>query len=456
MNIKLKSRQTLASVLVLGLCITFVIGLTLASYLTLVNYQSNSVARSQMWNGALTVAEAGIEDALQFVNKSAGQLGATNSWTTGYSADSYSLGGNVFSVTRYLDPARTTYYTLYITNVGPSPSLYSRGTVPGPTWRANCTLSRAVAVTTKIDSMFNVCMAALGQIDLKGNGVATDSFDSTATNYPGYWTNSAALRRAGGDVVTNDQITNSTINVENADIAGHVQTGPSGAIAIGPNGSVGDLNWVATTNGIQPGWSANDLNIIFNDVTLPSTTWLSPPGGGIVAGHNYNYVFPDKAVPTYNDCSIPNSGDIYIGTNQHVRLNITAPKYSPSTIYVAGTGDKAGSLMAFLNGPPGQTCTLNAPGNASKSRLAKDFAFLGLPNCTSLTYNGNGDFTGVMYFPEADFHLAGGGSGTIDFIGSSVSKTVQMNGHYNFHYDESLKKIGPNNGYKVQSWREVQ
>ena len=49
---------------------------------------------------------------------------------------------------------------------------------------------------------------------------------------------------------------------------------------------------------------------------------------------------------------------------------------------------------------------MNSPGNSSKYRYARDFAFLGLPNCTSLTYNGNGDFTGVMYFPEADFHLA--------------------------------------------------
>ena len=78
-----------------------------------------------------------------------------------------------------------------------------------------------------------------------------------------------------------------------------------------------------------------------------------------------------------------------------------------------------------------------------------------MPNCTSLDYKGNGDFyPGVIYAPEADFHLAGGGSSAMDFIGSSVTKTIQMNGHYNFHYDESLKKTGQNLGYVASGWRE--
>jgi hypothetical protein len=460
MKIRLKSGSTAGGVLMVALCAGLIIGLTLASYFTLVDFQSRCVARSQTWNGAMAAAEAGVEDALQLINKFAGTQNPGAWATSGYSGDGWTLNGNVYSLTRYLDAAHTTYYSVYVTNSGASPTIYSRGYVPGPTWQSPTNMSRAILVATKIDSMFNVCMAALGAIDLKGNGVKTDSFDSTATNYPGYWTNDPAILRAGGDVVTDDQITNSTLNVENANISGHVKTGPSGSIAIGPNGSVGDLVWTGDptgtpTPGIEPGWSANDLNVIFGDVTIPSTLWLNPPSGGSVNGTSYNYVFHDSPTRVYYDCSMANSGDIYIGTNVSVRLNITTGTYKPNNIYVAGLGTSAGQLLAFLNGPPGQSCTLNVPGDVSKYRLAKDFAFLGLPNCTSLTYNGNGDFTGVMYFPEADFHLAGGGSGIINFIGSSVSKTVQMNGHYDFHYDESLKKVGPNTGFKALSWLEV-
>ena len=64
-------------------------------------------------------------------------------------------------------------------------------------------------------------------------------------------------------------------------------------------------------------------------------------------------------------------------------------------------------------------------------------------------------FTGALYTPSADFTLGGGGSTTTDFIGAAIVKTVGMNGHYNFHYDEALSKYGPNKGYVVTSWNEM-
>ena len=82
-------------------------------------------------------------------------------------------------------------------------------------------------------------------------------------------------------------------------------------------------------------------------------------------------------------------------------------------------------------------------------------AFYGLPSMIDLKYAGNGEFTGVIYAPDAVFTLNGGGSSTLDFIGSSVTKTVKMNGHYHFHYDENLKKNGPNDGYKAIAWKEL-
>ena len=48
---------------------------------------------------------------------------------------------------------------------------------------------------------------------------------------------------------------------------------------------------------------------------------------------------------------------------------------------------------------------------------------------------------GTIYAPHADFTLGGGGKDTIDFVGSSVTKTVKMNGHYKFHYDENLAEL---------------
>ena len=37
----------------------------------------------------------------------------------------------------------------------------------------------------------------------------------------------------------------------------------------------------------------------------------------------------------------------------------------------------------------------------------------------------------------------GGGSGNQDVIGSIVAKSISINGHFNLHYDESLRTNGP-------------
>jgi arabinogalactan endo-1,4-beta-galactosidase len=50
--------------------------------------------------------------------------------------------------------------------------------------------------------------------------------------------------------------------------------------------------------------------------------------------------------------------------------------------------------------------------------------------------------------------LGGGGNDKKDFIGASVTKSVKMNGHFNFHYDEYLRTIGPGRGYIPIAWAE--
>jgi hypothetical protein len=87
---------------------------------------------------------------------------------------------------------------------------------------------------------------------------------------------------------------------------------------------------------------------------------------------------------------------------------------------------------------------------------AANFYLFGLPTCTDVSFGGNAAYTGVIYAPQADFHLGGGGNTTYDFVGASVSKTVHMNGHYRFHYDENLRRVGIGRGYIPTNWKEVQ
>ena len=49
---------------------------------------------------------------------------------------------------------------------------------------------------------------------------------------------------------------------------------------------------------------------------------------------------------------------------------------------------------------------------------------------------------------------SGGGSDTYDFVGASITKSVKMNGKFNFHYDENLRRIGLGRGYIPTNWEE--
>jgi hypothetical protein len=285
--------------------------------------------------------------------------------------------------------------------------------------------------------------------------VKTDSYISGDTNWSDNGRYDSNKRRAGGDVATNNTITNSVLNVGNADIAGKVITGPYGTVDIGANGTVGDIAWVTTKKGIMPGWHQDDMNVVFKNVVLPATTWQGAAGIGtggsgsvVVDGtaKSFDHVF---LVP--GDYLVPANKSIYVGTNVTVRLRVTASTFSPDDIYVAGDAAQAGKMVVYI-----ESEKVNLGSNhKSQSGKPVSLQFFGLPTCKEIKYNGNGNFSGVIYAPQAEFHLAGGGNDTMDFCGSSVTKVVHMNGKYNFHYDEDLRNWGPSHGFIGQYWKEL-
>src|SRR6266404_1022835 len=95
------------SVLVVGICTAGIIGLGLATYLWLVSSHNFSVMRSLAWNSALTIAEAGAEEALtQTQYTSLDQL-SSNNWAN--------LNNGWFYKKRYMDGV--SYYEVLIQQV---------------------------------------------------------------------------------------------------------------------------------------------------------------------------------------------------------------------------------------------------------------------------------------------------------------------------------------------------
>jgi hypothetical protein len=138
-------------------------------------------------------------------------------------------------------------------------------------------------------------MAAKHTIDLKGNNVKTDSFDSENPMLSNNGLYDPSRVGDNGDVASNETIINS-VNVGNANIFGHVATGPGGTVAWGSNGGVGSHDWQNGNDGLQPGWVTDDSNFTMPDTSLPYTSGLSPPAGivaeqvTIVSSNQFNNV----------------------------------------------------------------------------------------------------------------------------------------------------------------------
>jgi hypothetical protein len=141
---------------------------------------------------------------------------------------------------------------------------------------------------------------------------------------------------------------------------------------------------------------------------------------------------------------------LYIATNVVCRIKCTAD------VNLSGNDEIRvawGAMVKWYQASA--NCVIKGNGVVNENLQAINFQYFGAPNNTSLTYGGNGTFTGVIYAPNAAFTLGGGGNTTFDFTGSSVTFTVKMNGSYNFHYDENLTKVGPGRGYIPVNWKEL-
>jgi hypothetical protein len=454
-------RSEQGSVLLIALILSAIMGITLASYLIMTQAQNVSVARSQTWNAAMAVTEAGVEDGLALINKYNSDFYLLTNWMNTASYDNYEvLPNGQYYAKRYVDSNNwgTNYYEVFITpNGGTNPTVTAVGYMAwkylastfSPSYFAAAgvasspslqTAKRQISVHTRIDPLFAVAMAATDRIDLNGNNITTDSFNSTdpAHSIGGlYPEGQISMVLSNGDICTDLAIVNS-ISVGNANIKGKAKTGPGGTVSIGPGGYV-------------TGGTYDDFNVQFPPVSLPldfgSNPWTIVGSTPItVNGKTY-----DHAILLSGDYVINYTltKSLFINTNVNARLVIVqnVSQTGNDEIYIA-TGARLKIYMYGISFSAGGNGIVNENGNAAS------FAYYGLPSNRAVFFGGNGDFTGTVYAPQADFYMGGGGSTPLDFTGASVTRTVTMRGHFNFHYDEALRFGGPGRGYIPTGWRE--
>lgn len=111
-----------------------------------------------------------------------------------------------------------------------------------------------------------------------------------------------------------------------------------------------------------------------------------------------------------------------------------------------------GSLKLYVGG---SSAKFAGNGINNQAGDATKFSYFGLPGNTSLSLSGNASVTGVIYAPNADLTLNGGGNNTYDLVGATVTKSVAMHGHFKFHYDENLSTLPGPVRYRAASWNEL-
>ena len=519
MKIKLSQKvKQMASALLVVMVLGGILCLFVIYYLSLVEQQNKLSVRSQAWNMAIAVTEAGIEEGLQALNSNSGVPLASDGWAangTVYGLSRTNLDGNWYTVSLDLATPKTpvliarSYINLPVLACAPSLTMFAvvgNGTTAPTSSTSSTLVSRAVRVTCEKNpsSLFTAAMVSKHAIDMKGNGVATDSYNSsdpTKSTNGKYDKNK--YQGDHGDVATNDGI---IVGVGNANIYGILHTGPNGGYSLGPNGGVGEHAWqaqAANRGCVETNYFLQDANFTFPDTSIPTNTatYLSPkesldlvvpyttvstypnpvPAGLVTNtfgnGNNatYTYTYPDlTATLPYPANTVPRTNHYdnvlhadhnYITTNltgntlvvgNNVRLvlpkGLTGAEnlffdYTTADTTIPGLTIYAGGTSAAISGNQ----------YINPSGFAGSLLIYCAPTVTSFTLNGNGQFTGVLVAPNANLAMNGGGSSDEDFSGSLMVNNVSLNGHFNFHWDEALAKLNApiDARYLVKSWNEI-
>lgn len=446
MNIATGSKPgTEGSVLAVTLLTAAVVGIGVTSYLMLVSHQNFSTARSQAWNSAIPLAEAGVEDALTHLNLDNG-LG-DNNWL------SSQINGQTVYKKRCEFAADRSFYSVTISNAATAPVIFSQATIPGPLGRGPAV--RAVRVTTVPKGLFRPAILSKGAINT-GSEARIDSFDSSDATYSTGGRYDPAKAKANGNLASTST-SPGALNLQDAKVAGHLYTPPTGTYTLGNAGAVGDQAFISNPDNVgkvEPGFYSNDLNTTIPDATPPSGYATFPyPLGGLVNGVYYNLVLTSGTyqVPPGTTLKGPILvvGDATLYVPRDARI-----QFENSDVITINS-----SLNASLKIYNASSTDATFGDISNDSGLAARFSYVGLPTTagTRATFVGSGfyPFAGTIYAPSQDAVVVEGGSSDTDFVGAIAANSFTLSGHVRFHFDEALTKNGGLPRFVVDSYAEI-
>lgn len=391
-----KNRENGAAVLATTICTFILMSFLVVGYLWMMMEQSKATERSQHWNAALAVAEAGIDEGMAHINYSFGtnvNLGV-DGWTSNATQNYFG------PMSRSLSNDVGSSYSVIISNTMP-PVVISTATIVDK--MNSVPIKRAVQVTTVPVPAFLPGLTVRSNFTL--NGQPTINSDVAS-------------------------IYGTVVNVNNGTVNGPVKTGSGGTVHLGPQGS-------------DQGWTNNFYENL-PDVEPPYTFGTTPPmTANVTLAANTEYYVNGNYTPT----------SLTIADGSNTVLYVTG-NFSVSSITVKPTG----SFTLYAGSTNLSTTTAATFGQTSSDRInftgtAEQFYYFGLPNNTQITLNnGLNVVNAAFYAPEAAFTQKGNQTVT----GGIVADSYTANGSNNdFKKDPKLPNAGPAIGYGVASWKEI-
>jgi hypothetical protein len=478
------------SVLLVSILATLLlICLVLLAYLGLIQQHTKVNARHQARQGALPLAEAGVEEAMCFLH-SCIVGGQTNQpgWQD--------QGNGTWSLQRNLS---NDFFVVTITNFQPgisttNPVIESYGyvamsaalalgsnsatppslpfTVPDP---GLAYLGRGVRAETTAKSRYRWGLAAAHDITLM------NSISVASTNISGGpETDRAYIKSLAWGIFPHAGTCRITVK-------GYSFTGPeSGIFNQAPLGfiSFGSAAFAPVTEGIEPSRWRNDARPeVFAPVAppgLPTGESWKPFNAGCYRANVNSYVlsngFYTLSASFFSNPSAslpPSSRRLYVEgqATLWVQENVLFTLQNMSGITIVSNA----SLRLFLGnpGPASIGAHILATGgeswgtgyNAVNNRTGNptNFVIFGLPTCPRIQIHACSNVAVVVYAPQSAVNLnANGPNKTPQFLGSVIADRIglfscppgQIN-HLHFAQPEEFETVGPPDGYVISAWSEI-
>lgn len=463
------------SVLLVALMFAGIIALSIGSFLNLSNQASQYSYRTFYVGAAMNAAETGLEQALWAINKrTAGNTGVweENKWTvldTGAVRQTFALPN--------LSANTTAVVKVYVSsaNLAGTPYAVARSII---TPKRGAPIERWIRISLTKRSRFSTGLVAKDSLTFSGNNGYVDSYDSRKGAYNQHLGGTSYNKFDHGSAGSASIQTDSVV-LSGADIFGTVVVGYSDSkvieemaksgVTIGPFGTpVGTIvadnvltDFTANFDD-EPHPTATTYNLALSgDTTLPRAAipekkvkilgvWVTIPaiGKDIPADDGKYYYLVNSDIT--DSLTIASDANVVLVMNTGYDINIKGT--DSVTLEPASSSSKKTTLAIYT-----QRDVAIAGNGVVNSGAPADFALYGTCPQTESNQNikiaGNGVLSAVVYAPNADITLNGGGTNG-NVYGSVIGETITVTGGSQFHYDEALAELDTSSPFTFSEWIE--